>query len=689
MLVLLPSPGEAVTDDHPVARPKIMTSNPQSTYRCTSFSGQSILTQTRKTISQVTLQTQLGLLKSTGRYDCFKLKWHPIYDDHRFWPVPPHLFWDSDLGKWMEGAIYFLHQQYDRELDEAVKHIVETIRSAQSEDGYLNLHYMVVEPGKRWSNIRDMHEMYNAGHLLEAAIAHHDHYQNTDFLDVMTKYVHLMHANFGPGPTQRKAYPGHPELELALLRLYKTTGDFKAYSLAKFFLTERGNPKGQHGKHYYDFEMELRGEEAHKRPNSYPMSRDYWYCQAHKPILEQETVEGHAVRSMYLLTAVADLVALHKDGSQILTDADAWLAALHRLWNNMVSRKMYVTGSIGAVAQWEGFGIDYFLPQAPDEGGCYAETCASIGVMMLAERLLSFELNARYADIMELCLYNTILGSMSLNGKGFTYENYLASCAGHLCQREGWFECSCCPPNVSRLFGSLGGYVWHFGNNPEGSQDAFINVHLYTSATGRFTSSEGFPVEIQQQTHWPREGKVTFTLSTSVKTTIRLRIPSWSGGEYELTPSSATINQLMVENGYLVLPPAYTVASPSFTITFGGFKPRYISPHPHTNQRTLAIAKGPVVYCVEDVDNQWEDNHFKDVVVDNKAIFTEEEREWKGSKYTALKGSGWTRTSEDWEVDGPAPVESKGQDRKLTFVPYYLRGNRGGKGHMRVGLLRP
>lgn len=159
MRVLLPSFEEVVIRDSSFEQPKIIKSNPQDTYRCTSFSGPSILKETRETISSVTLQTQLGLLKSTGRYDCFKLKWHPIYDDHRFWPVPPHLFWDSDLGKWMEGAIYFLSQEYDRDLDGAVKHIVETIRSAQRDDGYLNLHYMVVEPGKRWSNIRDMHEM--------------------------------------------------------------------------------------------------------------------------------------------------------------------------------------------------------------------------------------------------------------------------------------------------------------------------------------------------------------------------------------------------------------------------------------------------------------------------------------------------------------------------------------------------
>ncbi|KAJ0119356.1 hypothetical protein J7T55_013595 [Diaporthe amygdali] len=645
----------------------------------------------------------MRLLKSTGRYDCFKLKWHPIYDDHRFWPVPPHLFWDSDLAKWMEAAIYFLSHQYDAELDQAVKHIVDTIRSAQREDGYLNLHYILVQPGKRWTNIRDMHEMYNAGHLIEAAIAHHDHYKTDDFLSVVTKYVHLLHANFGPGPGQRKAYPGHPEIELALLRLYKTTGDVKAYELARFFLAERGNPTGQDGQHYYDWEMVRRGEEEHKRPNSYPMSRDYWYCQAHKPILEQESVEGHAVRATYLLTGVADLVCLHKDGTQPLADAEEWTAALHRLWDNMTTKKMYLTGSIGAMAQWEGFGIDYFLPQAPDEGGCYAETCASIGAMMLAERLLYLELDSRYADVMELCLYNTVMGSMSRAGKAFTYENYLASCSGHLSRREEWFECSCCPPNVSRLFGSLGGYIWHFGTSDEISDDgsrveeeeaSHINVHLYTSAKLEFKTRRGRAISLEQKTNWPWEGNVMFTLTqpraTSLRTTVRLRIPSWSRGAYVLTPSASPETPAALENGYLVLSSEYVAANPSFSLAVGGFEPRFIAPHPRTNQRTLTLARGPIVYCVEDVDNGWEEDHFKDLVVDDKALpVAEEEREWGGERYVALRARGWTRNVGGWELGGRAQDEEKGVERDLVFVPYYFRGNRGGKGHMRVGLLRP
>lgn len=546
----------------------------------------------------------------------------------------------------------------------------------------------------------------------------------------MTKYVHLMHRTFGPGPGQLRGYPGHPELELALLRLYRTTGDPAAYELARFFLEERGSSSSS-GKHYFDQEMVRRGDEAHRRPNSYPMSRDYWYCQAGAPIREQAAVEGHAVRATYLLTAVADLACLDAEGARPLPAADAagWREALFRLWDSMVGRKMYATGGVGAVAQWEGFGIDYFLPQAPDEGGCYAETCASVGVVMLAERLLRLlflrgpsppvfpaaATAARVADVAELCLYNTVLGSISLDGRAFTYENYLASCPGHLCQRADWFECSCCPPNVSRLFGSLGGYLWHFDSSSSSSssqeqkgkegeeEDVSINVHLYASARATFTTSRGhLPVSLEQKTNWPWEGNILFTLGAHprARTTIRLRVPAWSHGTYTLTPtpSSSAWEPAALDgsSGYLVLSPAYTRANPTFSVAFGGFAPRLVTPHPRCPGRpTLSLARGPVVYCVEDVDNpSWgqDHDHFRDVVLDDEAPVLEEERECAGERYVALRSRGWTRIhSRDWDVVGsaPPPRETKGEVKELVFVPYYLRANRDGNGHMRVGLMRP
>lgn len=341
----------------------------------------------------------------------------------------------------------------------------------------------------------------------------------------MLKYLELIIEKFGPGPEQLHGYPGHPEMELALLRLHSRTGNRHAYELARYFTTERGNPHGAQGKHFYLIEARKRGENPTDRPDSWPTSDAYWYEQAHKPILEQETIEGHSVRAMYLLTAVADLVrqsrSIEKEPSQL----GAYETACERLWDNMVNKKMYLTGGIGAVDQWEGFGIDYFLPQSTDEGGCYAETCASIGVMMLAERMLQLDLNGKYADIMELALYNTVLGGMSQNGKEFLYENHLASCPARPSKRENWFDCACCPPNLTRTLGILGGYMW---SSIIQGNDVMINVHLYNSAVLTLDVG-GQKVTLKQETSWPWGSPLVFTLDAprTVNVTIKLRVPGW------------------------------------------------------------------------------------------------------------------------------------------------------------------
>ncbi|KAK2037629.1 DUF1680-domain-containing protein [Colletotrichum somersetense] len=668
-------------------------SNPQIVFRQTTFTAPSLLLARRRTISRTTVHAQLDQLRANGQYDCFKLGWHPIYDDKSRWPAPLHLFWDSDVAKWIEGACYFLADEYDVEVDAAVRELVEMIRGAQHDDGYLNVHFSVVEPGKRWTNIRDMHEMYNAGHLIEAALAHSQYYRNDRLMEPIQKYIAHIRRRFGPGDGQLRAYPGHPEIELALLRFYSVTGLQDAYDLARFFLEERGSPTGQDGKHFYDWEAEQRDEPRWKRPNSWPMDRSYWYCMAQAPILQQPSVEGHAVRAMYLLTAAADLLNLSRTStpsarSRPLTAADDWLAALRRLWSNMVDKKMYLTGGVGAVAQWEGFGIDYFLPQGPDEGGGYAETCASVGVMMLAERLLHADpaLDGRYADVMELCLYNNVMTAMSLDGKAFTYENQLASCAAAPSEREDWFWCACCPPNVTRLFGSLGGYLWDYGG---GEGAAWVNVHLYTSAEVRFPAGGGgggggAEVTLSQESNWPWEGRVSFRLggaAQGLETTVRLRIPAWAEGGFTLTPAPHPGTSAL-ERGYLCLSPAYTAANAAFTLDVDGFAPRYVAPHPYTNQRTLSLARGPVVYCVEDADHPWEKNHFKDMALKRGG---EVEEEWRvdrgsGEGYFALKTVGWERSPE------ALARGERGVRRELVFVPFYFRANRGGKGQMRVGL---
>lgn len=479
-----------------------------------------------------------------------------------------------------------------------------------------------------------------------------------------------------------------------MLRLYSATGSQDAYDLAKYFLEERGNPKGQDGQHYYDWEEKQRGDSEWLRPDPYPERHSYWYAQAHAPILEQPSVEGHSVRAMYLLTAAADLVCFDKQGSHNLPAANEWTGALNRLWDNMVDKKMYVTGGIGAIKQWEGFGIDYFLPQGTDDGGCYSETCASIAVMMLAERMLHIDLDSRYADIMELSLYNNVMTAMSLGGKAFTYVNQLASSDKDKNSREEWFWCACCPPNLARLFGSLGGYLWDYGG---AGDDAFVSVHLYTTAKVTF-EVDGKDVTLEQKSDWPWDGDISFHLAapTSVRTTIRLRLPAWCQGQYEITPAPSA-EQVQISKGYLTLDSTYTGANPSFKLQIKNFGPRYIAPHPYTNQNTLTLARGPIIYCVEDADNAWENNHFKDVVIRAGSPVEEERRTFEetGEDYVALRTACSVRSMKNWneKPGGEEPGTSQlddplGEQRELVFVPYYFRANRGGKGHMRVGLLK-
>ncbi|KAE8449386.1 hypothetical protein EG329_008287 [Mollisiaceae sp. DMI_Dod_QoI] len=669
-------------------------SHPQESFRCTTFDPSSFWAKRRSIVRKNTLHTQLNILKSTGRYDAFKLKWHPAYDDgHKA------LFWDSDVAKWLEGACYFLSEEDegagDRVIDVAVKELTEMIRSAQWKDGYLNIFFTVVKLGQRFTNVRDLHEMKVPTHVSESqTLTGSQHYKNDLLLGPMLKYVELVHEKFGPGPDQIHGYPGHPEIELALLRLHARTGNVHAYELARYFITERGNPHGVQGKPFYVFEAQQRGEKPGERSDAWPTANSYWYQQAHKPILEQETIEGHSVRAMYLLTAVADLV---RQSRRMETDSlrfNAYKIACKRLWNNMVNQKMYLTGGIGAIDQWEGFGIDYFLPQSTDEGGCYAETCASIGVMMLAERMLQLDLNGKYADIMELVLYNTVLGGMSQNGKEFLYENHLASCPERPSKREAWFDCACCPPNVTRTLGMLGGYMWSW--NITGI-DLTINVHLYNSAVLSLDVG-GKKVTLKQETSWPWGNSIIFTLDapTSIRVTINLRIPGWA---YGTTINPMTFSFHKIERSYLTLYPEYTskhITSP-ITLSFGNisFAPRMLRQHRATNQNTLTIARGPLIYCAEDVDNPWVDDHFKSIAISSEAELQETvgHDEILNEDYVKILVPGVKMGDEKLSsMNGSFPgfeVENKRwmkkEDIEIVFIPYFYRANRGGKGHMRVG----
>lgn len=340
---------------------------------------------------------------------------------------------------------------------------------------------------------------------------------------------------------------------------------------------------------------------------------------------------------MYLLTAVADLCLVEEQFN------DKYRATLDRLWDNMVERKMYLTGGVGAIHQWEGFGTDCFLPLGSDEGGCYAETCAAIGVMMLAERLLQvgetplkltatstdldqLSQDGKYADVLELCLYNAVLTGMSSNGKAFTYTNQLASSSENLSKREEWFDCACCPPNVLRTLGILGGYMWT--QQQTGDKSADVNVYLYGSASIEFKVGNR-NVSIVQESDWPRGDDINFSISSNdVDITLRLRVPLWASSwkvsiacgicnrslrvktVMQIESSKGYLWQEEPEKGFITIPCQWLCQNRQFKFVIP-LRPRIISTHPLANTQTIALARGPLVYCVEDADNPWVDDHFK------------------------------------------------------------------------------
>ena len=376
------------------------------------------------------------MCKETGRIDAYKLDWKVGQEQ------APHQFWDSDVAKWIEAASYSLATHPDPTLEALLDEVITLIASAQQPDGYLNPHYTVVEPDKRWTNLRHGHELYCAGHMIEAGVAHFQATGKATLLDVVRRYADYIETVFGTEPGKKRGYCGHEEIELALVRLYRVTGNSRYLRLGQYFIDERGQSPC-----YFDTEP---------TPDLHRLGLEYH--QAHKPVREQTEVVGHAVRAMYLYSAMADLA--YETGDETL------LQTCKRLWHHLYTKRMFITGGIGSSMYNEGFSSDYDLPNDT----AYAETCAAVGLVLWCQRMLQLECDAQYADIMERALYNGVLSSISQEGTTFFYVNPLAN-QGDLSRQE-WFSCACCPTNITRLLASLGQYIYSQNEHE-------IAVHLY------------------------------------------------------------------------------------------------------------------------------------------------------------------------------------------------------------------
>ncbi len=505
-----------------------------------------------------------------GRINAFRLAWKPGQ------PNCPHIFWDSDVAKWVEAASYSYATHPKAEWKEKLEEVARLIASAQQPDGYLNTHYLVVDQDKRWSNLRDNHELYCAGHLMEAGVAHFEATSSRTLLDAVCRYADHIDSVFGPNPGQRRGYCGHEEIELALMRLHRVTGNDRYLALARYFVEERGRQPL-----YFDLESRARGEEPKPPHYASSVNGDYSYYQAHLPVREQTAPVGHAVRAVYLYSAMTDLARQLGD--------DTLLNACRTLWKNLSQRRMFLTGGIGTARQNEGFTRDYDLPNET----AYCETCASVGLVFWSQRMLELDCDRRYADIMERALYNGVLSGVSLDGSKFFYENPLASAGRH--HRQEWFECACCPSNLSRLLASLGSYIYS-------ETDDGLAVHLYVGSQTEWTGAYKRRCKVTMTTRYPWEGKVALRIKGDAATewTLRLRIPEWATScRFKLNGKEI---EPQIQNGYALIRRSWETGD-GVELDLPLQPERvYADPRVAADVGRVALQRGPVVYCLEDVD---------------------------------------------------------------------------------------
>ncbi len=571
-------------------------------------------------------------------------------------PVPPltiplnshnfttQIFWDSDIGKWIEAASYALSHRRDADIEGKIDAIVEDLAAAQAPDGYLNCWYLGREPDKRWTNLRDNHELYCAGHMLEGAVAYYHATGRRRFLDIMIRYVEHIASVFGRGAGQKRGYCGHQEIELALIKLFHVTNDRKHLDLAAYFIDERGAQP-----HYFDVEAKARGDD----PRSF-WARTYEYNQSHIPVREQRKVVGHAVRAMYMYGAMADLVA--ELGDQKMKEV------LETLWRDVTTKQMYVTAGLGPSKFNEGFTTYYDLPNDT----AYAETCASVALIFWAQRMLNIECDGVYADVMEQALYNGALSGLARDGTHYFYQNPLESDGSH--QRWEWHTCPCCTMNVARLIASIGGYFYSTGTDT-------IAVHLYGASTARLKFGDR-RVQIRQESDYPWSGAVRISVEPdqAAEFTVKLRIPGWAR-RATVTVNGTPVNAEDRSRGYVEIRRRW---APGDTIELDLSMPverLYAHPEVRADVGKTAVKRGPLVYCFEHADNSG--------IPLERAVLprgTELEAASRPNLFdgiVAIRGAAKIAAVADWGDDlyRRAPPQDTGAE--LLAIPYYLWCNRG------------
>ena len=522
-------------------------------------------------------------------------------------------FDDSDVYKALEGMAYSLINNPDPELEKKADEWIDKFAAAQQPDGYINTFYTLTGLDKRWTNM-DKHELDCAGHMIEAGVAYYQATGKRKLLDVCIRMTDHMMSQFGPG--KRHWVPGHEEIELALVKLYQTTQEQKYLDFAYWLLEERGHGHG------------TMGDEGKWDPV---------YYQDIVPVRRLTDISGHAVRCMYLYCGMADVAALKND--------TGYIAAIDRLWDDVVHRNMYITGGIGSSRDNEGFTEDYDLPNLD----AYCETCASVGMVLWNQRMNQLTGDSKYIDVLERSLYNGALAGISLGGDRFFYVNPLESKGDH--HRQEWYGCACCPSQLSRFLPSIGNYIY-------ASSDDALWVNLYIGNTGQIRIGET-DILLTQETDYPWDGSVKLTISTSqpLEKEIRLRIPNWCK-TYDLSINGKRIN-VSEEKGYAVIKDWKS----QDVIALDMDMPVEIvaaDPHVKENFGKRVIQRGPLVYCMEEIDNP---EYFDQIQLSPSTTFQ-----------TAFVSD---------ILNGIKTIKTNGRAQSATFIPYYAWDNRKA-GKMRV-----
>lgn len=538
------------------------------------------------------------------------------------------LFTDSDLYKVLEGVSYTLATHPDPALDKKIDELIALIASAQQPDGYINTWFQITRPDDKFKNLRDWHELYCAGHMIEAAVAHHAATGKRNFLDVALKFANLLEAKYGPNGGE--GYCGHPELELALIKLWKATGDPKWYAFARDQVETRGT-------HFF--------AEEHRTPKD-RYDGTYWLDDM--PIREHRDIKGHAVRAAYLMSGAADVARETEDPEMV--------RMLRRVWRSATERRVFITGGIGPSGHNEGFTVDYDLPNLT----AYQETCASIAMALWGHRMALLFGDASYMDAVEKALYNGVLSGVALDGKSFFYVNPLASRGYH--HRREWYECACCPPNVLRTIASVGGMAY-----ATSADSLYFNLYAAGSASAHIGAQK---VDFEVQTDYPWDGKIRIAFKSGGEFDLRLRIPNWCrGATLAVNGEPSTIRR---ERGYAVLKQTWR---PGDHVELNLPMPvEQMLAHPYVKDDLgrAAVQRGPLVYCVEQVDNA---APVEDAVLPLGSEFEVAFRSDVLGGVNVIETVSLQVPKVDWDrtLFQPSPRPGKS---KLTLVPYGFWDNR-------------